>query len=139
VTSGSRTPRRGIAAAKKSSNVLEHVSSRTDLDSHADTCVLGKNFKIIEYSGEHCTVTAYDDALKPRERVPVGKGGTAYDHEDGKMYILIVNQGLCMPEQEPSLLCTNLLRQHGIVVDDVPRHLSTSSSHSIISSDPEFV
>jgi hypothetical protein len=108
-------------------------SGRLDLDSHADTCVLGKQFHIFEYTGEECNVSPYSKEYDP-VTVKIGHGKCAYDMPDGTTCILTIHHGLCMPNQEPSLLCPNQLRWHGVTVDDCPRHLTgvSTSTHSII-------
>jgi hypothetical protein len=108
-------------------------SGRTDLDSHADTCVMGKTYYIYENTAQQCTVYPYSTSYKPKT-VTVAHGGTAYDHPDGQTYILDVNNGFNMTtELNTSLLNPNQMRAHGIVVDEVPTHLSPNynSTHSI--------
>jgi hypothetical protein len=39
---------------------------RVDLDSHADTCIMGKVFHIYSATGQKCTVMPYLDKYKPR-------------------------------------------------------------------------
>ena len=90
-------------------------SGRLDLDSHADTCVLGKQFHIFEYTGEECNVSPYSKEYDP-VTVKIGHGKCAYDMPDGTTCILTIHHGLCMPNQEPSLLCPNQLRWHGVVL-----------------------
>ncbi|MGH3054467.1 MAG: hypothetical protein ACRDL7_05760, partial [Gaiellaceae bacterium] len=67
--------------------------------------------------------------------VPIVKAGTAYDDPyNGITYILVLNQALYFGEKlENTLLCPNQMRANGLVVDDVPRHLSEGqkSTHSI--------
>ena len=62
------------------------------------------------------------------------EAGTAYNHLTGETFILVLAQALYLGDkQEPSLLCPNQMRSHGIVIDDVPKHLSVNcaSTHSI--------
>jgi Reverse transcriptase (RNA-dependent DNA polymerase) len=113
--------------------VVETTENRSELDSHADTCVLGNNFIIYSESGQTVTVAPYSDKYKPKT-VAVASGGTAYDHDDGITYILDVHNGLNMTsELKVSLLNPNQMRSNGIVVDDVPLHLAQSdeATHSI--------
>ena len=67
--------------------------------------------------------------------VPIVKVGTAYDSPNGRTYILVLNQALFMGDNlDNALLCPNQIRSHGIIVDDVPKHLSSDPSiatHSI--------
>jgi hypothetical protein len=98
---------------------------RVDLDSHADTCIMGKVFHIYSSTGQKCTVMPYSDKYKPRV-VDVADGCTAFDDPvTGETFILDVFQALDMTGdlQDPSLLCPNQLRANGLIVDDVPKHL----------------
>ena len=107
---------------------------RSELDSHADTCVAGATWKVMEYTGVVCDVYPYSDSYKPLKQVPVVEAVTAYDHLTGETFILVLAQAFYLgDQQEPSLLCPNQMRSYRIVVDDVPRHLSgnCASTHSI--------
>ena len=72
---------------------------------------------------------------EPLTPVPVAKVATAYDHpKTGETYILIFSQALYLGDQsEHTLICPNQAHMNGVIVDDVPYHLShdTSLTHSI--------
>ena len=111
----------------------ETVSSTLEMGTHADTCVMGATFYVYENTAQQCTVYPYSTSYKPKT-VMVAHGGTAYDHSDGHTYILDVNYGFNMTaELNTSLLNPNQLRANGVVVDDVPLHLSSekNTTHSI--------
>jgi hypothetical protein len=59
----------------------------------------------------------------------------AYDAPTGETYIIVIPQALYLGNYiDYTLLCPNQLRHHGVVVDDVPRHLSldpSQATHSI--------
>jgi hypothetical protein len=118
----------------RSSNISRlDQSGRMDLDSHADTCVLGGTFHIYENTAQQCTVYPYSTSYKPKV-VTIAHGGTAYDHADGNTYILDINNGFNMTaDLSTSLLNPNQMRSNGIIVDDTPVHLShdNASTHSI--------
>ena len=66
--------------------------------------------------------------------MPIATCCTAYDHSDGKTYILVYHQTLYMGDkQEPSLLCPNQMRRNGLIVHDCPISLSHDnlSTHTI--------
>ena len=92
------------------------------MDSHADTCVAGPNFVIIEYTGEHCDVTPYSDEYKPITDVPIVNASTAYtDPETGVTMILQFNQVLWYGKKmQMSLINPNQMRHGGLVVSDDP-------------------
>jgi hypothetical protein len=99
--------------------------------------VLGGTFHIYENTAQQCTVYPYSTSYKPKV-VTIAHGGTAYDHPDGNTYILDVNNGFNMTaDLSTSLLNPNQMRVNGIVVDDVPVHLSHDglSTHSIFISE----
>ena len=60
---------------------------------------------------------------------------TAYDNKNtGMTYILVLGQALLFGDKvESSLLCPNQIRSNGVIVDDIPVHLShdNSSTHLI--------
>ncbi|MFN9982420.1 MAG: hypothetical protein ACK53Y_21010, partial [bacterium] len=63
------------------------------------------------------------------------QAATAYDHpETGITYILVINQALLVPDLETTLLNPNQMQANGIIINDVPKHLTqdpTETSHSI--------
>ncbi|MGH3624303.1 MAG: hypothetical protein ACRDQ5_21370 [Sciscionella sp.] len=105
------------------------------MDSHADTCCAGSTTRVIEYTGKSCDVQPFADHYEAMTDVPIVKAGTAYDDPNtGITYILVISQALYFGlKLTHSLLCPNQMRANGVIVDDVPRHLSQNmkSSHSI--------
>jgi hypothetical protein len=105
------------------------------LDSHADTCCAGATAQVIEYTGRSCDVSPFSNEYDALTNIPVVKAATAYDDpETGDTYILVMGEASYFGNQLPnSLLCPNQMHVNGIVVDDVPIHLSSdkSSTHSI--------
>ena len=107
---------------------------RCELDSHADTCLAGRNFIAYEFTDQSVSIHGFDDNSNPVKNVPVATCMTAITLPDGETVILVVHQALYLGEkQKHSLLCPNQLRKHGVRVDDCPRHLSLgmNSKHSI--------
>jgi hypothetical protein len=91
---------------------------------------------VISYTEKVCHVAPYHSDYGPIQDVPVMKGATAYtDSEMGKTYILIINEALYLGDtMRTSYLNPNQLRHHGLVVNDVPKHLSINpndDAHSI--------
>jgi hypothetical protein len=52
--------------------------------------------------------------------------------------ILVVNQALAIPHQPVTLLNPNQMKFNGILVDDAPKFLHQSSTHSIYDSQSDF-
>ncbi len=76
------------------------VHGRNELDSHADTIVLGRNSVIIHYTGRECDVAPYSDSYEPMRNVPIVTGATAVTNtETGDTIILVFNEALWMGDQ----------------------------------------
>ena len=105
------------------------------MDAHANTSVIGANCRVISYMQHKCNVFPFHPEYQGQE-VPIVQAGTTYDDPaTGQVYILIINQGLYFGDAMPMpLLNPNQIRMNGIVVDDIPKHLSInpeSAMHSI--------
>jgi hypothetical protein len=73
-------------------------------------------------------VTPYNqNKYEPETNIPIVKAATAYTDSAGITYILVLNQALCLPDLDHSLLNPNQMRAKGIIVDDCPQHLSDPS------------
>ena len=96
--------------------------ARCEMDSHADTCVAGPNFVVIEFTGEHCDVTPYTADYQPILNISVVNAATAYtDESTGETTILYFNQVLWYGKRmQMSLINPNQLRHYGITVSDDP-------------------
>ena len=84
---------------------------RSELDLHANTCVAGARWEVMEYTGVVCDVYPYSNSYKPLKQVPVVEAVTAYNHLTGETFILVLAQALYLGnQQEPSLLCPNQIQ-----------------------------
>lgn len=115
---------------------------RTELDSHADSPVLGKHASILFQTDKTISVAPFSDSLGILPEVPVAHGAVAYDCPySGQTFILVINNALYIPEMECNLLPPIALRMHGLQVDECPKFLArrpTDSTHSITLSDPKL-
>ena len=111
-----------VSAAKTLTNMCPAVpvEARIECDSHADTCVLGRNFVVLGYTGRECDVMPYSENYDAVSAVPIVSGGTAFtDQTTNETVILVVNEALHMPDQvEHSLINPNQLRAFGSIVQD---------------------
>ena len=105
------------------------------LDSHADVHCVGRHARITEvFEGRMCNVQPFHDSYQPMQNVLSVNSSFAFDTEDGQTFVLDVNQALDFSDSmENSLLCTNQVRCHGVVVDDCPIFLDqlNRSTHSV--------
>lgn len=117
---------------------LEPVFGRMELDSHADTIVLGRNAIVLQYTNRVCDVAPYADSYEPITDVPIVRGATAVTSQTtGETCILVFNEAIWMADfLDHSLLNPNQMRHHGVTVQDNP--YSDTSLH-LASYDDDFV
>ncbi len=76
-----------------------------ELDSHADTCVLGPDVLILLDYNRPVIVKDYDPSLGTKTYATVS-GVLAYDDPvTGKVYHLVINQAIYIPHFNHHLLC----------------------------------
>jgi hypothetical protein len=100
----------------------ESFYSILEMDTHADTCVVGPNFVILHYTSRECDVSPYTEVYESVKAVPIVSGATAWtDEGTGLTYILVVNEGLWMLDTvTASLINPNQLRANGTEVQGNP-------------------
>jgi hypothetical protein len=135
--------RREIGSTKQkihyaSKDTTSDHTSTNKMDTHADTCCLGKNFIPLYCTGKVCNVHAYLDELDAIKDVQIGAGTTLWtDPSSGWSYILEIHQALMFTDSlEHSLLNPNQIRYDGHSLCDDPwdRHHSlglVKRSHQI--------
>ena len=111
------------------------VASTCEIDSHADTCCMGRNFVPLAFTDEVVNVTPFTDRYTALRDVPIATGATHIQLHDGSEYVLVVNQGLWFGEElEVSLLNPYQLRASGVHVWDNP----CDSKHPLSIYDPQL-
>ncbi len=76
-----------------------------ELDSHTDTCVLGRDALILLDYNRPVHVEGYDPSLGTKTYATVS-GVLAYDDPvTGKVYHLVINQAINIPHLDHHLLC----------------------------------
>jgi hypothetical protein len=98
------------------------VHGKVELDSHADTCVLGKNFVVMLYSGHTCDVYLYSKDYEAIKGIPIVTAATAVqDPVTNNTYILVFHEALWYGDRmDHSLINQNQLRHYGLYVQDNP-------------------
>jgi hypothetical protein len=86
---------------------LDSFESRTDLNSYADTTVLGKHCMIVYNTNCTADVSPFLPELGTAEKIRIITGASTYDHPNGETIILIVNQALYIPALHDNLVCDN--------------------------------
>ena len=114
--------RHPAAAKAKRRPTLLPTEGRIELDSHADTIVLGTNCIILSHTGQSCEVIPYSDTYDVITNVPVVTGATLWTSpHDGDKFILIFNEALWMGNTlQHTLVNPNQLRAYGTTVQDNP-------------------
>jgi hypothetical protein len=112
-----------IKSVEWNSKELGHHS---ELDSHADTCVVGDQTALILQDYERpVRVHGYDDRVAEARNCKMVSGAIAYDHpETGDVYMLLLHQAILIPTMKANLLCPMQLRHHGVFVNDEPKFMA---------------
>jgi hypothetical protein len=124
-----RTIRLNIDPQRISSNVAlkcnDPISKTTlELDSHADTSILGRHALITLDYNQLVSVVGYDEALGTRVYQTVS-GVVAYtDPLTGRMLRLVINQAIHIPHLDHHLLCPMQCRVNDVLVDETPKFLA---------------
>jgi hypothetical protein len=131
-------------ASRSVSSMNVHHTTRSELDSHANTCCFGTNAYVLSETMRTVDVLSFISDLGAVAEVPICTCAVAYD--DPRTYttmILVFHQALYFGERLPhNLICPFQLRMNGIKVDECPRFLNDDrddQSHSIYSPSEDFV
>jgi hypothetical protein len=96
---------------------------RADLDSHANTSVVGDSTVILIFDFNHpVQVHGYDQSVAQRDNCKTVTGVLAYDHPTtGVTYYLILHQAILIPCMTVSLISPMQLRDSDLFVIDEPK------------------
>ena len=99
----------------------------TELDSHANMAVAGKDCTIIRRSGHYANVTPFSSELPTMETVKIGDVGLAYnDPVTLGTYLLVMRNALLIPTMDHNLLPPLLIREASLFLDETPKFQLTS-------------
>lgn len=106
------------------------IESRTDLDTHANMPVVGKNVLILEESGETVDVNPFTPDY-PSMRAKLVDAAIRYDCPyTGTPYLLIIRNAIHVPSMANNLIPPFVMRENGITVNDIPKiHLNDPSEN----------
>ena len=115
-------------------NVFANLSNslkvaRCTIDSGADSCILGKVFRIHSLNpGQFANVYGFDSKHARKEKLPIGTGDAVikvYDPDDQSKTIFEVigrwNQSVINSDSHTSLQSDSQTRENGIIIDSVSR------------------
>ena len=118
-----------------SSGEKKDIVSATELDSHADSPVVGKHYVVLEYINRTTNVSGFTSQLGKPLNVPVVTAVIAYDCEySGETHIMDIHNALYFKNMEVNLVPPMMLRLAGLNVDKYPKFLArnpTEENYSI--------
>ena len=93
-----------------------------EIDNHADTICAGPNWKLLELSGEYCSVSPFSGEYKPKPNVPIAKCATVYTcPSTGDSVVLVADQVLWFGDElHCSVINLHHVRSHGYGICDDP-------------------
>ena len=103
----------------------DRVEIQSELDSHADTCVVGRDTALITHDFE-CPVRvfAYDGSPSAAKSYKTVTATTAYaDPSTGDAFMLALHQEILVPCMKVNLLSTMQIRDNDVLVNDEPKHM----------------
>ena len=119
----------------------ERCGSRTELDSHANMPVVGKNAFILAETGKSCEVSAFTPDYEPM-LVPIVDAAVLYECPyKGTEHVLVIRNCLHVPTMKNNLIPPFIMREAGVVVNDWPKIHSMDPSiedHSLYFPDSDF-
>ena len=109
---------------------------RTELDSHANTTVAGRNCVPIWHTERSCDVAPFSDTYEPMKDVAIVYAATGFTFITGRHYVLVFHECLYIPKLSHTLINTNQLRHFQTQVQDNP---NAEDLMSITSPDVNFI
>jgi len=101
---------------------------QTELDSHADTCVVGSETALITQDfGRQVKVSGFDGTKSANAKTVTGVLGYV-DPGTGDRFMLVVHQAILVPKMTANLLGVMQLRDNGILINDEPKHMALNPS-----------
>ena len=114
------------------------IDNSLELDSHADTCCVGKDALVIYDHDCPVPVSGYDPELGSRDFKTVS-ALLEYTHPlTGQIFHLVIHQSIQILNLDHRFLCPMQCRVNYITINNVPKFLMktpTPDSHSIVSHD----
>lgn len=103
--------------------------SVTELDSHANMAVAGRDCTVIAKSGHYANVTPFSNDLPSLEKVEIGDVALAYDDPYTCVTsLLVLRNVLLIPSMDHNLLPPFLIREASLYLDETPKFQSNDAS-----------
>eukprot|EP00934_Nitzschia_sp_Nitz4_P001810 Nitzschia sp. Nitz4//scaffold191_size41780//52//5493//NITZ4_007461-RA/size41780-processed-gene-0.69-mRNA-1//1//CDS//3329540163//1810//frame0 len=107
---------------------LSHIhtskeESCTELDTHADSCIVGRNALVVADHGRPVSVTSYDSKAGQKTYRTVDAAIGYDDPTTGETKIVLINQAIHIPHLSHNLINPMQARLNDVIVRDVPKFL----------------
>ena len=116
--------------------------SRTELDSHANIAVIGRHAAIVAKTDKTVNVKALSSVYNKLQEVPIVDAVVKWiDPHTGSSYLLLFRNALYIPSMTNNLVPPFLLREAGLIVNEIPKiHVKSPeiSDHSILIPDKDL-
>ncbi len=114
---------------KVSVSATSVMGSTVELDSHADSPVVGEDAFILERTGRKVSVSGFTDTLGKSLLMDVVHAAAAYDcDKSGKSYLMIIHNALLVSSLKSCLINPFMMRLAGVQVDECPKFLALNPS-----------
>ena len=92
-----------------------------ELDTHANTCVVGRHAFIVERHGRVLNVSRYDPKKGSAKNLEVLNAAITVDNVNtGESHVVIIKKAVHVPNLEHNLLCLMQICMNGAVVNETP-------------------
>ena len=112
------------------------TESRTELDSHANMAVIGRNAYILNDSGRTAQVSPFSPDYEALTAVKIVDAAIIYDCPvTNTSHVMVIRNALSVPAMEHNLIPPFIMREAGIQVNEVPKiqvEDPTEDDHSIL-------
>jgi hypothetical protein len=119
--------------------IESNYETTLELDSHADTCVLGHDALITLDYNQPVSVVGYDKSLGSKTYQTVSGEVACDDPQTRRMLHLIINQVIHIPHLDHHLLCPMQCHVNDVTVNHLPKFLAanpTDQMHALTMTDP---
>ena len=121
--------RRFLSTLNAYDNDGNQASSRTELDSHADSPVVGRNAYILEYTAHTVNVHGFAEDLGNLQAIPVVHAIVAYDCPlTAHIYLLRIHNAIYVDSMNVNLIPPFMMRLAGLVINECPKIFSSNPS-----------
>ena len=123
--------RRDVIHSTRTQDQEDSYSGRTELDSHADTTVAGRNYTVMHYTEISCNVAPFSDTYGTMTNIPSLPEATGFTSTTGRHYILVFSEALYIKATDHTLINPNQLRHFNTEVQENPYHATYPMSITI--------